>query len=343
MFNQIFNSSLYQQKEVSDFDLNKDKYNSPFLREGVVIEMYDIDSKENITKAAPEYNVLCIENSKNSINTTIYKNCLLAQSFGGVADFLEYKLEIPKDSMKVKQQAKFQEQEGSRVIVLFIDGVMDRGIIVGSIGHPKRKTTLTKENEKHLEGEYNGINWQVNKDGEFTLTFKSASDNEGKYKDESSGGSFIKFDKEGSLSFDDKKSNKIKLDKTKEQLDIIIGKKINIKGGDELTIETPKNGTIKVKDLLLEASGKATIKSQSDFTIDSSGKVDIKGKKVTVDASNIDLKGQNVNIQGTKIALGQGGTPALTMSTIFQGVGNLGAPVICTAVSGFSSVVTIAS
>jgi hypothetical protein len=328
------------------FDPNDILHRNTTLKMGVVLKVLHPKDEDNESQIITEYNVLAIEQDRQfGMNTTLFKNCIVLESFGGIADFFEYKLRATKDPEKLKKEAKIDEnEEGALVLLLCLDGSSEKAIIIGSMKNPSRETTLTKDNEKHLEGEYNGINWQINKDGEFTITFKSATDNAGEYADEEAGGTSIKLDKTGSLEYDDGKSNKLKLDKKEEQLDIEVGKKINIKAGDEMAIETPKNLSISSKDLVCNASGKAAISSASEMNFEAGGDFKAKGVQVEISGdSQINLKSTMINLKGSQISLGEGGMPALTMSLQVIGVGNLGAPVISTPMSGFSSTVTIAS
>jgi hypothetical protein len=209
--------------------------------------------------------------------------------------------------------------------------------------NPSRKTNLTKENEHHLEGEFNGVNWQINKDGELTVTFKSPSDLEGKYLDEEAGGTNFKISKDGSFSFEDGKTNKIVSNKTEETLQIESGKDMSIKTGANFNLEGTENTSSTVKDLIAKASGKASVNSESGLELKSSGSVSLQGSEVNIKSDSIvKVEGSMLDVGASQIMLGKGGQPAVIMTTIFQGPGNLGAPVIATAIGPYSSSVSIA-
>ena len=53
------------------------------------------------------------------------------------------------------------------------------------------------------------------------------------------------------------------------------------------------------------------------------------------------LQSQSVQIQGQKVSVGNAPTPAIVNTTQFIGIGNLGAPVVSTAMGPFSSTVSI--
>ena len=314
------------------------------LKCGVVTKVHEIEDKTNLCKVVPEYDVVVVEQDQNrGVTSTAYKNCMVKDLLGGVADFFEMKLRTPtKDDFKSKLNAR--EQNGSVVLILCLDGLSDKAIIIASLCHPARKTTLTKENGQHAEGEINGLNVQINKDGELTVTFKSASDNDGKYKDDKAGGTFFKIEKDGSFELSDNKEDKIRIDKTKQTIDVLATKDINITTKENIKLTATKNAELSLKDLLLNASGKATISIKEDVSFECSANVKAKATMFDIQAdSMIKFKTKTIQIDGQQIMLGQGGSPALTMSTMYLGTGNLGMPVISSASGPFSSKVFIAS
>jgi hypothetical protein len=176
----ILNSSL-QSISGGDYNSYNKSFNDLTLKVGIVIKKYDTDDANNITKAAPEYDVLAVSQEKDmGTASVIYKRCQVLQNFGGIGDFMEHKLREPdKDPLKPKENEDPKEENGSIVLLMCLHGSQDNGIIIGALQHPKRKTTLTPDKGHHLEGEFNGVNWQINKDGELLLTYKSKTDNDG--------------------------------------------------------------------------------------------------------------------------------------------------------------------
>jgi hypothetical protein len=315
------------------------------LKTGVIIACYDIDHKNNINKAGPEYDVSVYEQDEDrSVANTTYVNCTFIESFGGIGDFFEVKRRAPtKGDYKLK--SKVMEQNGAMVLLLCIDGISEKGIIIGAISHPKRKKLLTKELGHHLEGEFNGLNWQVNKDGALTVTFRSATDNDGKQADEKAAGSNLKMEKDGSIEVSDGNKEKIRIDKTKKTIDINAEADISATSDASVNVTAKKNFNAKATaDLLADAGGSFTANSGGAFNIKATGALEVKAASVKVESEgDVKVKGTAVTIAAPSIMLGDGGTPALVLSTQFMGIGNLGAPVMCTAIGPFSSVVFIAS
>ena len=367
MYTPILPSSLLAFKDPSEFDISKKFINNTTLKVGVVIDVLEIDNDANITKQGPEYNVMVVEQDKDGgINSTSYRNCLHLDMFGGIGEFFDCKLHAPeKKDAVVKSGTLTKNNNGTIVLLLCLDGNTEKGVIIGAIQHPGRKTTLTKEAGKHLEGEFNGINWKINKDGEFTVTYKSKTDNNGKpIKDEKTGGTFIKVDKTGSVELSDGKTESIKVDKTAQTINIKAEKDIVNTTKANFNISAEKNIAANCKmDLIMQAEGKADLIIKKDMNLEVSkaltvkcqmldlkadSMVKIQTKQIQIEGQQVEIKAPMLNIEGTQVAikaaqisLGNGGTPALTMTTKFMGfVGPV--PVISTAIGPFSTVVLIA-
>lgn len=348
--------SVADQNSLSSY--NKRFENTP-LRAGVITECFEIDDDNNITKITPEYTVVTNEQDSNGGNKfKTYKNCISTDGFGGVADFFEYKLRPTKKSFHKKEDSKktshdFKKQNGTMVLVLCLDGFSEKAIIIGGLPNltteNPRKSTLTKDNELHLEGEYNGVNWQVNKDGEFTLTFKSKTDIDGKPQDEKSGGTHFQIDKKGSVdintNLEEDDQTYINLDKEKKDINIKTGNNITTSVKKDVTIEAEGKISNKAKsDIAIEAEGSAKLTSKSSIDVEGKGAVNVKGSTVMINGQNlVTVDTQQCMINSSKVFVGQGGTPALLLTTKFFGTGAHGKPVISTAIGPFSSSVFIAT
>lgn len=339
----ILPSSLMEERQATDFQFQKKISENMYLRLGVVIDIIEDDDENNQSKLMPEYNVMTIEND----NTTIYKNCFATDSFGGIADYFVKKLRKPKDAKKVQETGSLKKQNGTIVLLLCIDGNSDgQAVIIASIAHPDRKNgKLTKALGHHMEGEFNGLNWKVDKDGALTVKFQSATDNDGKPGNTSAGGSTIKMEKDGSIEAADGNKEKIRIDKTKKTVDIAAEKDISAKTDANFNVDAKEKVSMKSgADLIAEATGSATFQSGKAFNIKSDAAFELKAKDVKITSdSMVTVKGTQVMINAPQIMVGMGGTPALTILTQFLGVGNLGMPVLSQAIGPFSSSVFIGS
>lgn len=338
----ILPSSLLEAREDMDMNFQKKISENMCLRLGVVIEIYDLEDKENVSKLVPEYDVMTIEDD----NATNYKNCMSMDSFGGIGDYFMKKLRKPKDSKKVKQSGSLKKQNGSIVLLLCIDGSSEQGIIMGAIAHPDRKTgKLTKALGQHMEGEFNGLNYKVDKDGAMTILFKSATDNDGKPADEKAGGATWKIEKDGSIEFSDGNKEVVRIDKTKKTITVIAEGDISGTSDANVSFTAKKNFTAKsTADLLADAGGSFTAKSGGAFNIMSEGPLSIKAPDIKIAADNMmSIKASQVMISAPQIMVGDGGTPAIILTTQFLGIDSLGTPILSTAIGPFSATVFIGS
>ena len=359
----VLPSSLLSVAEDSYYDSFTNVYANASLRIGVIKQIYDIEDVKNESKSNIEYDVLVFQQDSNKgVIPTVYRGCVTMDVIGGIADFHEYVKSTPTDGKTKSVNA----DDGSYVLLLCIDGTSSRGVIVGALPHHDRKSTLPNlKGTKHLEGEYNGLRYKINKDGEFTLTFKGKTDKKGKPLDAAKGGSQIRIEKDGSVEINDRDldgelkagNNKeakdeskagadyerIRIDKTKKSIGL------NTRGDFTETIGANSSSTIKgntthkTTNLVLEASGTASLKSGGAFNVEAGGAFGLKAPsgKFTFDDS-LTVNASAANILAQSINLGQGGTPAVLLSTQTLGIGNLGAPVISTMIGPFSSTVFIA-
>lgn len=337
----VLPSSLLEQRDEEAVNFEKKIGNNMYLRVGVVVEIFEMDDEKNVSKMMPEYDVMVIEKK----NTTLYKNCIAMDGFGGIGDFFNVKFRKPKDSKKVRKSGSFKKQNGSLVLLLCIDGSSDQAVIVGSMAHPDRKNgQLKKDLGHHMEGEFNGVNWKVDKDGQLIITFKSPTDNDGKAKDDKAGGSTIKMEKDGSIEAADGNKEKIRIDKTKKTVSVTAESDISNTTDANFNVTAKKNISMKsTADLLAEAGGSVNAKSGGAFNIKSDGAFSVMAPDVQVTADNmVQVKGSTINLSAPQVNVGNGGTPAIVLSTLFLGTGNVGAPVISQAIGPFSSSVFIA-
>jgi len=346
------NSSLYSFSFEQESSFLKRIMGDTSLKVGIIIKTHDIDEESNTNKQIPEYDVLIVQENEGSVEPVVYKNCINTDSFGGKGDFIEYKLRSnskTNEKSQNKVNTDFGQQDGAMVLLFCLDGSIDKGVIIKSIAHNGRKSTLTKEAGIHLEGEYNGVNWQVNKDGELTITFKSKTDNEGKPQDETAGGTHVKIDKKGSVdvntNLEGDEETYIRMDKENKDVGLKAGANIGFTAKKDVAMIADGQITGKAKGaVMFEAEGTAKVSAKSSLDLEGKSAVNIKGGNVIINGENgVMIDGQQCMINTPKVFVGQGGTPAVIATTKFVGTGNHGAPVTCTAVGPFSSSVFIGS
>jgi len=154
-------------------------YRNTAMRLGIVIKSYDVSDESNLSKLTTEYDVSVFEQIEDRGSSIItYKNCISAEGMGSIADFFERTLRIRENTSDQSKLIDTKNQNGAVVLIHCIDGVSEKAVIVGSITHPDRKSTLAGH-LAHLEGEFNGVNIQVNDDGSANFTWKGPTNNDG--------------------------------------------------------------------------------------------------------------------------------------------------------------------
>lgn len=321
----------------------KKSYQNSSLRIGIVISVYPIGDAKNITNLAPEYDVIVFEQNENKGSTPItYRNCLSSEGLGSMADFFEKTIRVQKKKGKTIDT---KNQNGAVVLILCLNGVSDKGIIIGAITHPDRTSTLIDEGPR-LEGEFNGVNIKVEKDGSTTLTFKGATDNDGKIIDPSQGNTVVAIEKDGSFQTSHKTITQ-RLDKSgaasltaDDNISNTTKKTFSVTATEDITLTATKNASITAQEMVAKISGSASLECGSG-TVKSEGAFGIKASTISAEAqSMVNIKAPSVVIEGQVALGGQGGLPVLTLGTIIFGIGNLSMPVISRAIAGFSFKVT---
>lgn len=362
MFKTILPSSLLSYAEPSYYNAFGQSFDNVALRIGIVKSVSKIEAKDNVDAKVLEYDVMVFQQDKDKgVIPITYKNCVTMDSFGGIGDFFEFVKSVPTG-----QSGSLTVDDGSYVLLLCIDGTVTRGVIIGALPHHGRKSTLTKAKDKHMEGEYNGLRFKINDDGELTLTFKGKTDKKGVPKTPKSAGSQIRMEKDGSVEINDRdieaelaagndkeakasgakpsdSYEKVRIDKTKQSIDIVSRKDQNQNSGANYNLTVKAKTTHKTADWIVAASGKANLSSGGTFDIKSGGAFSLAAAdiKMKSDAA-MQVQANSIQLNAQQVAVGQGGTPAVIGTTQFVGIGNAGAPVISTAMGPFSATVTIA-
>lgn len=320
---------------------NKSYKNFP-LRVGIVTESYPVSNERNRSKLTTEYDVLVVEQNADQGATTIqYRNCLSSEGLGSIADFFERALRKKKKKTTKGDSTNLKGQNGAIVLMLCLDGMSDKGIIIGSLTHPDRKTNL-KDEGPFLMGEYNGVQIKVDTDGSATFIFKGATDNDGKIIDTSQGPTEIKVEKDGSYQVSHK-TIKQRFDKGGDaslaadgNISNTAKKDFNATADGGINLTATKDLTAKMAKMVVEASGSASFACQ-EFKIDAKSSISMKGSELKVEAQGMAMiKAPQITMDGLVNLGGPGGLPVLLLSSIMLGVGNLGIPVVSNAISGYA-------
>ena len=188
--------SKHAHSEIAGF--NKTYRNFP-LRMGVVVNAYDISDSKNISKLTTEYDVSVIEQNQNRGATTIvYRHCMAFDSFGSIPDFMEKTYRTMETKTSKSNGINLSGQNGAIVLLFCLDGMSEKGIIVGGFPHPDRQTTLTSDGPM-LNGQFNGVNLKINPDGSTGVVWNGPTDNDGQPIDVSLSPTSVTIGNDGSV------------------------------------------------------------------------------------------------------------------------------------------------
>lgn len=284
------------------------------LKIGVVMAIYPVDDDSNISDLNTEYDVMVVEQNADKGATTItYKNCLAVDHFGSPADFFEKTFRAMEENTSGNDSVNLKDQNGATVLLLCLDGVSDKGIIIGALTHPDRDTTLETD-EPRLEGEYNGVNIKIEPDGSCMLTFQGATDNDGEVTDDSQGDTTVQIETDGSVQIDH--------DQTTFRLD---------RNGD-VTVDTTGNIIVNCeKDANVTATGDIIAQCENlDVTTNTNATVTVGGDmaatvtgNITADCSDATITASGTaTVEGSTVKLGAGAAEAVVKGKTFSSLYN---------------------
>lgn len=322
-------------------------YKNNSIKAGIIVKRYEVEDKDNLHKLAVEYDVMVMEQNGNSASSPIlYKHCLSVDGLGSIADFFEKKFRQQKKKGKKSKGLDFPDQDGAIVLLMCLDGASEKGIIIGGLRHPDRKTKLTGKDEI-LAAEYNGVAITISEDGSCNLTFKGATDHSGAAKDSSQGNTTVDIEKDGSFQIKNKgvtqrnqKDGKFALT-TQDSTTMTAKGSFNINTSDAFSLKAKADASFESTGWVFKASGSATLSMES-LDLKSNGQASFKASMIDMSASSlINMKGSQIVLDGQVALGGAGGTPAITLLTQSLGIGNLGGPVLSTFIGPYSTRVTI--
>jgi len=340
----VLPSGLLTHNPAARMDAFKKTFQNTTMKVGVVVATYPIDDSNNISKLFQEYDILAFEQNDNSgASVGIYKNCYMASSLGGLADWFEMSIRKVEKITTKGPVPQLSGQNGSIVLLLCLNGASDTGVIVGALGQPDRPTTITSD-VPHLEGEYNGVHIVVNADGSTSLTFQGATDNNGNVVDSTQGNTVMSIAADGSyqvshstITQNFNRNGNASLTATND-ISNTTQTNFNVTTQKDVNVNATGNINTQSNNLVINASGSANIQVQK-WILQSQSDVNLTGQTVQVSAASMaGIKAPSIAMDGAISVGGPSGSgqPLLLMSAVFMGIGNLGLPVISHAISGFS-------
>lgn len=249
------------------------------LLRGQVLRVIPVDAKENTSGGSYVQYEVALENGRGGVSSVFARRM---SSVYGANDYEEEILEPAEFAFKGANDNtnNFGNRNGAIVVVSFLNGNINDPVILGSIAHPKKPGAKKDDGVRYVKL-FRGVKVEINKDGEWSVTYQSPFGPDGKLKAEDTGPSFIKLDKTGSLDINLKKGTiKQKHDVVSEKTDFEYktGLKVTYDGkGDKVTFTT-KGGT-KVE---IDGTKKVTVTAGSSIVTIKDGKIELSGDLVDV-------------------------------------------------------------
>lgn len=172
------------------------------------------------------------------------RHCVVASAFGGVADYSTHTLRVDAGAADVGADWA----DGSRVLVLAVNGSAFGGVIVGGIQHPLREADNPGDNEAVWR--FNGVTVAVRDDGSFSLTYGGAQNVDGTEAadvDTPVTGSTLKFAADGSVTMGTAELNEfVRMDRGSGKTEVVAQTTVSVQSGEVVEIQPTSPGTFKV-------------------------------------------------------------------------------------------------
>lgn len=247
----------------------------PMLRLGIVKKCF-LDEETNEIKYLVE-----VQNHNDKIELS----CIMLRRFGGVYNYEDYIMRGYTINDFPDLVSSFEAKAGDAVLVGQLNGQGRQGVIIGGLTHAARETDLDPDDGPAYISEFNGVETEINSDGEYTITVKGKPINEALLKsiptidipppiyNKAVGGTYMTFDKDGGWEVNDSSlvgEQSIKIDKSGGEINIASGQTtIDIKklpgsieiSTKKLTIDTDISVSVSTLTHEIEATLKATMKA----------------------------------------------------------------------------------
>jgi hypothetical protein len=234
-------------------------FSASWLTLGQIVDVFLIDHPNNRSKQRVEYSVL-IEDF--GMAQGICTHCCAMDAFGGINNFGEtvYQSTTKSSSGKASLSEPNEYRNGATVLVAYVGAHKEAGVILGGWTHPfiqptvpttevmvfegsgssTSRTDILKElplaksgstdadinGGQRILGEFNGLRYNINKDGELTIIFQGTKNEEGKLNAPDLQPTIVKFTKEGEFIILDNLDQEIKISRKDQKIIVSDGQSI---------------------------------------------------------------------------------------------------------------------
>lgn len=206
-------------------DVRDEFANNNTIYEAEIQKVYATDDAQNEFQKGI-FTVCDVVLRKANGSTEVVKHCRLMQpTWGGqLNNFLET-LQVDPGPKASSFKNPRSEKRSNFVLVAFINGRKDYGVILGGLPHPNpvaKKRRPGKKKGVYLEAEFQGLNWKIENDGSFEVTFNGPRDDKGAIigKD---GPTTMKIDPKGNVQITTNNKQTFRIDREKQTVSVDCG------------------------------------------------------------------------------------------------------------------------
>jgi hypothetical protein len=240
---------------------DSDNFNNYAVRVGEVVQIHYPDDATNRSKNEIEYTVNVQFRRSNGVAVNTLYHCTVGDPFGTAGDSHRHTRRASRG-----QKGSDSLTDGARVLVACPNGETANAIIIGGVKHHLAKPDPKRADGDYLHSEFNGVQFDINDSGEFSVTLAGATLNDGTadddLRDDHNKGTQVTFKKDGSLAIDNKSGESITIDTT--------NRKIQVAAKD--------HGTKTEDSWSVEAGGDVTVKAGGDARIEADGDIRLGGR-----------------------------------------------------------------
>lgn len=215
--------SIYGRRSVDD---DGDGLSNVRLRVGEVQAVFGPKHTLNVSKKRNEYQVFVTHRANRTIVTKLYEHCYLSDAFGSLADFIRFTLRADPSA----RRNPVKPGVGAKVLILCVNGESQNPVIISGLPDAGRDADPDPDPDDdghHLQAMFNGIEFDINKDGELQITYGGATNADGTLADgvdQDAVGTFITLRKDGSVFMSDAKGdNSVIMDRPNSKVVVTTG------------------------------------------------------------------------------------------------------------------------
>ncbi len=211
---------------------------------GQIEKIHFIDDATNVSKQFVEYDVSVRDAYGGQ---SVFRNVRPGSGIGGTNNSEETILEANEIAVRGKLDTsnQFGNKNGTIVAISFLDNSLDKPYISDVLDHPSNEGAKRADGIRKLS-EFQGIRQEINKDGEYILTYLGGKDADGSNPNKATAPTIFKIDKDGNLTLSTNEGQSFKLNRK--------DKKITVTDSNN-TLELDKTG----KKITIDAGGKTVV------------------------------------------------------------------------------------